>query len=180
MIRPALFTTNAGRISILEGCILDKQTKRLGDLIFSLIMLAFVLTIVISSSELHSQTRRLPLLVAFFTIAFIFWSDAIELSAYLKAKKSPTEDDKKKGKPIPFKKIAVSVGLMALSLILWRLIGFIPGSLAASIPYVLYLGERRPAVVILAPTVTTIALYFLFARFLMVPLPTGIIWSMFG
>lgn len=141
---------------------------------FSCIPLAFVLTILLSSMSLHSETRRLPVLIAWFTLAFILWSDAIVLRDYVQAKKKPSAADEKKSKPIPVKKILISLGIMMLSLILWRLIGFIPGSILATIVYIYYLEEKRPLVLIVTPVVVTLALYFIFSKFLMVPLPPGL------
>ncbi len=153
---------------------MDKQTKRVADLIFSCIPLAFVLTILISSTGLHPDTRRLPVLIAWYTLFFILWNNAIQIRDYLRAKKNPGADDGKKSKPVPVKKIVVSVILMAFLLISWRVIGFLAGSILVTVAYVYYLKERRPLALIVTPVVVTLALYFMFSKFLMVPLPSGL------
>jgi hypothetical protein len=107
-------------------------------------------------------------------------SDAGILRDYLRAKKSPSADDAKKSKPIPLGKIAASVALMCVVLVSWLLAGFVVGGVISTIIYIYYLGERRPAIVILAPLGVTLALYAMFSKFLMAPLPRGILFRMLG
>jgi uncharacterized membrane protein len=159
---------------------LDKQTKRKADILFSLVLLAFIAVIMLSSVGLNPDTRRLPLLIACFTLFFIVLSDASILRDYTRAKVSPSPEDAKKSKPIPVKKIALSVALMCVVLISWLLAGFVIGGAISTIIYVYCLGEKRPAVVVLVPLCVTLALYAMFSKFLMAPLPRGILIRMLG
>ena len=159
---------------------MDKQTKRIADFLFSLVLLAFVAVIMLYSVGLHSDTTRLPTLIACFTLLFIVLSDAGIVRDYLRVKNSPSADDAKKSKPIPLGKIAASVVLMCAVLISWLLFGFFIGGVISTIVYIYYLGERRPAIVFLAPLCVTAALYLMFSKFLMAPLPRGILVRILG
>jgi magnesium-transporting ATPase (P-type) len=160
------------------------------NIILSAVMLIFLFVLIIDSAGLRAGAVRLPLLVAWVTVAMIVIQIALEIKKYraipvvepekkeVKAEPEDPEDPEiKVSAREHFLKIVCSIGFMMSTLVLWYLFGFLPALLISSISFAFYLGERRPVPVILTCVCVTAAMYGLFAVLLKVPIPQGIVFG---
>jgi putative tricarboxylic transport membrane protein len=72
------------------------------------------------------------------------------------------------------KKIALCSACLLLYIILTPLIGFLLSTVLFILAFILALEEKRRLVLIISPLVITAVIFFVFAKFIMMPLPKGV------
>jgi putative tricarboxylic transport membrane protein len=101
------------------------------------------------------------------------------LVGYLKAKRQaviepPLSPEASKGLRLRRKKIALSVILLLLYIIVMPWIGFGLSTLLYVPAFIVVLGERRRLVLILSPLLVTVFVILIFSRFIAIPFPKGV------
>ena len=101
------------------------------------------------------------------------------LVGYLKAKRQgsgepPLSPEAAEALKIRRKKIALSVLLLLLYIVVMPWIGFGLSTLFYVPAFILVLGERRKLVLILSPLLVTVFVILIFSRFIAIPFPKGI------
>jgi len=101
------------------------------------------------------------------------------LVGYLKAKRQgsgepPLSPEAAEALKIRRKKIALSVLLLLLYIVVMPWIGFGLSTLFYVPAFILVLGERRKLVLILSPLLVTVFVILIFSRFIAIPFPKGV------
>ena len=151
------------------------KSKKLTEIVFCCIIISFLAILIVVSRTLPENSVRLPLLIGWVTLAFTVVQLIIDLR-----KKEP-EGSEEGANLFITREMLIKLGItclfMALTLVLWYLLGFLPAALISSMLLAFYLGERRWYVVVLSCGISVLALYFLFSELLSVPLPKGILFG---
>ena len=163
--------------------------KNLGTLICCVVAILFCFLFICTSSELPSDTKKLPLLVAWVTVFFSVFQGILCAVAMGKASKeekaekdtNSAENSEKKSKgfhalPMPAK-MWIMVGLMLLTILLWYLVGYVPACILIAAIMMYLMGERRIWLILLVSAIVACALYFGFHSLLGVPIHNGILFG---
>ena len=146
-----------------------------GEVIFSLSILIFLVILIVTAVDLPLRTKRLPLLIAFITLALTL------LEIGLSVRKAHQRDEPKKTiNMVELKQVGICVVFMAATVLLWRLIGYIATSIFVTIVFSFYLGAKSRIKVVATAIMLSFALHYVFYSFLRVPLPRGTIMRLFS
>jgi small-conductance mechanosensitive channel len=150
-----------------------KKIKISGDIVFAAIVLLFLFVLILNSGDLPVRSKRLPLLIAWITVALTVAELAISV---LKQSKRREDNEKAVDSKI-IKKTVVSIIVMLSIIIFWNLLGFIVASIAVAVGFAFFLGAKNKLGVVIASICVTLALYYVFHSFLGVPLPRGMLFT---
>lgn len=156
-----------------------------GEIVLSAVCLAFFLFMFSEAFQLRGEGRSGEVGSAFWpllslgvtTILSLIWLIG-NLRRYFREKKGSAEQP-----PTPEaaaaawgrrKKIALCSICLLAYIIVAPLIGFILSTVLFILAFILALGEKRRAVLILSPPVITAAVIIIFAKFILMPLPKGV------
>ena len=144
-----------------------------GEMYFEIFILAFIIVIIIASIGLPERTKRLPLLIAWITLVFTTIDLVVSIVKQLRQteKIKPLRIDKKS-----LIKTLGSLSFMFLTLIMWKILGFIVTSIIITILFGLFLGAKNRISLVISSVLLTFSIYIAFKIFLNVPLPCGLIF----
>lgn len=141
--------------------------KSFPDMIISIVLLAFLTSLAVQAPSIPSVSRGYPvfLLVVCFAMTIFMLINSV--------RKLKFEDPQKTQLKEQFLVIFPYCLLVAAYLFLMTRIGYILSTIAFMIISLLYLRLKNKVVMILLSLIMTVAIYFIFTRFLTVILPKG-------
>jgi len=156
------------------------------EIIGNVVIVSFFIFMLANSFKLQEIRRFGEMGSGFWPILIL--SAAVILSAvllvsslvgYLKAKRQssgepPLSPEAAEALKIRRKKIALSVLLLLLYIVVMPWIGFGLSTLLYVPAFILVLGERRKLVLILSPLLVTVFVILIFSRFIAIPFPKGV------
>ena len=156
------------------------------EIIGNVVIVSFFIFMLVNSFKLQEIRRFGEMGSGFWPILIL--SAAVILSAvllvsslvgYLKAKRQssgepPLSPEAAEALKIRRKKIALSVLLLLLYIVVMPWIGFGLSTLLYVPAFILVLGERRKLVLILSPVLVTVFVILIFSRFIAIPFPKGV------
>ncbi len=156
------------------------------EIIGNVVIVSFFIFMLANSLKLQGIRRFGEMGSGFWPILIL--SAAVILSAvllisslvgYLKAKRQvsgepPLSAETAEGLKVRRKKIALSVILLLLYIVVMPWIGFGLSTLLYVPAFILVLGERRKLVLILSPLLVTVFVILIFSRFIAIPFPKGV------
>jgi len=144
-----------------------------GEMYFEILILAFIITMFIASIGLPERTKRLPLLIAWITLIITMMDLIISIIKQFRHAEQikPLRIDKNL-----LIKTSGSLGFMLLTLIMWKILGYIVTSIMITILFSLFLGAKNRISLVILSVLLTFGIYIVFRIFLKVPLPGGIIF----
>ena len=156
------------------------------EIIGNVVIVSFFIFMLANSFKLQEIRRFGEMGSGFWPILIL--SAAVILSAvllissvvrYLKAKRQasgepPLSAETAEGLKVRRKKIALSVILLLLYIVVMPWIGFGLSTLLYVPAFILVLGERRKLVLILSPLLVTVFVILIFSRFIAIPFPKGV------
>jgi hypothetical protein len=150
--------------------------RHAGSAYFDIGIALFIILIFLSSGGLTPRAFRLPFLIGSATLVLIAFDLFAAFRSAGSAAAKKTGETKSRGidKDL-MKKLLVTLGFMAATVVLWEIVGFVAASIVVTIGFGKYLGAKSMKALILSSILLTIALYLVFGVFLGVPLPWGLL-----
>lgn len=152
------------------------SAKAKGELIFSIVLMAYTLSFVVLSFTLESLSRRFPLIVAGVMIIFLI----IKIVRILKGAKLFDKEDMH---PVSVKEKVITPWREAFPTITWvvglllglYIFGLVLGGILFTFFYVKYWGKQTTAASLLSTFIVTILVYVLFGIIMKFQIYSGIL-----
>jgi len=148
--------------------------KKSGSLIFPLVVLCFCIAYLMQSHKIFSDLSMILVRITFYTIivfTFFVLKEEIQITSEKKtdSQKAPYNYFVGKSKRIWFFIIG-----MGTYIVLLDKIGFVLSTLFFTSIMMYLLGIKNKRILILLPICLVVLIYFMFDKWLMIPLPSGI------